>query len=102
MFILFIGDARVTKTLHHTDQRKQVRRLEMCPSSRQGDKSIGRACVCPARRQRFELALLAVEEHPVLAPGLAHCQQLKAAPKQRVEWMGDFEDLRFTNTMGCS
>jgi hypothetical protein len=46
--------------------------------------------------------LLVVEEHPVLAPGLAHCQQLKAAPEQRVEWMGDFEDLRFTNTMGCS
>lgn len=85
-----------------TGQSQQLRGPEIRPPRRQGDKRIRLARVRPARRQRLERALFVVEEHPVLAPGLAHRQQLKATPVQRVERMGDFNELPFTNTMGCS
>jgi hypothetical protein len=74
----------------------------MGPSGCQGDKGIGHARVSPAGRQRFERTLLVVEEHPVLAPGLAHRQQLEPTPAQRMERMVDFDELPFTNTTGCS
>ena len=100
--IFFIDNARVTKARQQIGQRQQVRGSKMRPSGRQDDKRIGQACIGPACRQRFERALFVVEEHPVLAPGLAHCQQLESAPEQRVERMSDFDKLPFTNIMGCS
>ncbi len=74
----------------------------MRPTSRQGDKRIGRACVGPARWQRFECALVVVEKYPVLAPGLTHGQQLESAPVQGMKRMGDLYELPFMNIMGCS
>ncbi len=63
----------------------------------QGNKRVGLPSVGPACRQRLERALLVVEEHPVLAPGLAYRQQLVATPVPWMERMGDFDELPFTN-----
>lgn len=74
----------------------------MRASARQCDKRVSWARVGPAGWQRLERTLLVVEEHPVLAPGLAESQQFVAAPVQGMERMGDFDKLPFTNITGCS
>jgi hypothetical protein len=74
----------------------------MRPAGGDGDKTIRRACVGPARRQRFQRASIVIEKDPVLAPGLTHGQQLEALSEQGMERMGDFYKLPFTNTTGCS
>jgi hypothetical protein len=101
-FISDIGNSRVTEMLQQTDQLKQVRRSEVRSPSRQCDKRIGCACVCPARRQRFKRTFLIVKKYPVLSPGLAHSQQLEAVSEQRVEWMDDCYKLPFTIITVCS
>jgi hypothetical protein len=74
----------------------------MRTSARQRDKRVRWARVGPAGRQRLERTLLVVEEHSVLAPGLAHRQQFVTTPAQGMERMGDLDKLPFTNVTGGS
>ena len=74
----------------------------MRPSRRLRDKRVRLAGVSPSCRQRLERTFLVVEEHPVLAPGLAYRQQFVATPMQRMERMGDGDNLLLTCVIGCS
>jgi hypothetical protein len=74
----------------------------MRSSAGQGNKRVELAGVCPACWQGFKRALLVVEKHAGLAPGLADRQQLVVTPVQRMERMGDLDKLLFTYIIGCS
>jgi hypothetical protein len=72
---------------------KQIRHAAVRAPSGHGDERIGFRDVGPRRRQRRECAGIVVEKHAVLAPGLPDRHQLERPSSQRVERMGDLENL---------
>jgi hypothetical protein len=86
------------------DDRRQFEQVvdpKVRSPCRYGDERIWIRRIRPARRQVSE-SLIAIEEvHPVLAPRLLACQQIKRLAMQRVEGM-DYSDSSCTRRIASS
>ena len=52
-------------------------------------------------QQRTDLIRLIDIEHPVFTPAMGIVDQVKLAPEQRVEWMGDPKRSALIRLIGC-
>jgi len=83
-------------------ESEQIRYPKVSSSAPDGHHRIGSNHARPDGWQRAQPALLILEEHPVLTPGVLVRQQLKLLPAQWMERMGDGENPVGRCATGCS
>lgn len=74
----------------------------MGPTGGAFDERVQLDSVRPAHRKRLQPIVVIVEVHAVLTPAVSQGEQLKAAPAQGVEGVGNLEELRLTCGIDCS
>jgi len=78
----------------HGTQPEQIRQPTVRSPAREGDERIGLGDIGPRDGHGGQGAVVIGVEDAVLPPGLLDGHDVERASGQRVEWMGDPEDLR--------